>query len=287
MKIRNELITYPDAASFLERTRDAMLANESANNLILGISVRLERHPERIRIPPLLAAVEDEDHKLVLAAVMTPPRKLMLCSFGETHLGACRKLAQGMLNLGWKVPGVTGEAGAAKGFAQVWGKLSGRKVHPGMCERVYELREVIEPPPVPGRLRQATTVDQERVADWLWAFQREAIGGDETESEIRETARTKVLDGDIYLWEDGQTVAMAGRNRPVVHSISVGPVYTPPAQRGKGYASNLVAGLSSALLAQGWQYCNLYTNLANPTSNAIYVNIGYKPVCDFDEYIFD
>jgi uncharacterized protein len=34
------------------------------------------------------------------------------------------------------------------------------------------------------------------------------------------------------------------------------------------------------------RYCCLYTDLANPTSNAIYYRIGYRPVCDAAEYFF-
>ena len=33
-------------------------------------------------------------------------------------------------------------------------------------------------------------------------------------------------------------------------------------------------------------YGLLFTDLSNPTSNYIYQAIGYKPVCDVDEYKF-
>jgi hypothetical protein len=35
-----------------------------------------------------------------------------------------------------------------------------------------------------------------------------------------------------------------------------------------------------------WQFCPLFTDLANPTSNSIYRKIGYKPVGDFHDYLF-
>jgi uncharacterized protein len=47
-----------------------------------------------------------------------------------------------------------------------------------------------------------------------------------------------------------------------------------------------VAALSRQLLASGYDYCALFTDLANPTSNDIYYQIGYRPVADFDEYRF-
>ena len=63
----------------------------------------------------------------------------------------------------------------------------------------------------------------------------------------------------------------------------VGYVYTPPALRGRGYATSTVAALSGQLLRGGSRFCCLYTDLANPTSNAIYRRIGYEPVCDVVE----
>jgi predicted GNAT family acetyltransferase len=57
-------------------------------------------------------------------------------------------------------------------------------------------------------------------------------------------------------------------------------VYTPPYFRNRGYAGACVARLSRQILDGGKKYCVLYTDLANPASNSLYMNIGYKPVCD-------
>ena len=64
-------------------------------------------------------------------------------------------------------------------------------------------------------------------------------------------------------------------------------MYTPPEYRRKGYASSCVAALSKTLLDKGYQYCFLFTDLANPTSNSIYQKIGYKPVCNVSNLKFD
>lgn len=34
------------------------------------------------------------------------------------------------------------------------------------------------------------------------------------------------------------------------------------------------------MLEQGLSFCVLYTDLSNPTSNAIYLRIGYNPIAD-------
>ena len=66
--------------------------------------------------------------------------------------------------------------------------------------------------------------------------------------------------------------------------MRVGPVYTPPAERRRGYAGALVAALSQQLLDTGREFCFLFTDQANPTSNHIYQQIGYAPVCDVAQY---
>ena len=91
----------------------------------------------------------------------------------------------------------------------------------------------------------------------------------------------------FWLWEDhGEPVSLSGFSGPTPTGIRIGPVYTPPEHRKHGYATTLVADLSAWLLEQGHRACFLYTDLANPTSNRIYVEIGYERVCDAMEFTF-
>jgi len=78
---------------------------------------------------------------------------------------------------------------------------------------------------------------------------------------------------------------MAAISDPVAGAVRIGPVYTPPEQRRHGYASALVAQLSQGARSAG-NRCLLYTDLANPTSNAIYRAIGYRPVTEVLRYRF-
>ena len=88
-------------------------------------------------------------------------------------------------------------------------------------------------------------------------------------------------DGGFALWEDeGRVVSVSGWGGPTPNGIRVGPVYTPPELRGRGYATALVAELSQSLLDGGRRFVFLYTDLANPTSNAIYERIGYVRVAE-------
>ena len=80
------------------------------------------------------------------------------------------------------------------------------------------------------------------------------------------------------MWDHGGPVSMASATGPTPNGIRVNGVYTPPEHRGRGYATACVAALSARLLAEGRRFCFLFTDAANPTSNAIYQRIGYVPL---------
>jgi predicted GNAT family acetyltransferase len=67
----------------------------------------------------------------------------------------------------------------------------------------------------------------------------------------------------------------------------IGPVYTPPELRRRGYASSAVAAVSRQALAAGAQRCALFTDLSNPTSNKIYADVGYRRIADWEEHLFE
>ena len=68
--------------------------------------------------------------------------------------------------------------------------------------------------------------------------------------------------------------------------VRVGPVYTPPEHRRRGYAASGVAVTSRRALARGAGGCTLFTDIANPTSNKLYAEVGYWPVADWEEHVF-
>jgi predicted GNAT family acetyltransferase len=80
---------------------------------------------------------------------------------------------------------------------------------------------------------------------------------------------------------------MVGVNLAVAGVVRVGPVYTPPQLRRRGYAGSAVAAVSRRALAAGAARCMLFTDLANPTSNKIYAEVGYRRIADWEEYAFE
>jgi len=127
------------------------------------------------------------------------------------------------------------------------------------------------------------------VRSWLEAFIREALPEPEAHLERLDRALevTQAPDRGMWLWEDaGEPMSLTAFGGPTPSGIRIGPVYTPPEHRRHGYASALVADLSAWLLGKGRRACFLYTDLSNPTSNAIYSRIGYRRICDAVEYRF-
>jgi RimJ/RimL family protein N-acetyltransferase len=212
---------------------------------------------------------------------MTPPHNLTLYSDRGQVAEALALVAGDLLAHGWPVSGVNGPVRLSDAFAALWEQRAGVRGAIGQNMRVFELRQVLHPRYPPGLLRTARPDERELVVDWSLAFGLDALGehGDREEELAR--AELRLAAGEVYFWDDGGPVSMADRRRPIVHGITVSGVYTPRALRRRGYATACVAALSQLLLDQGFHYCTLFTDLANPTSNDIYQQIGYRPVGDF------
>ncbi|MBN2170232.1 MAG: GNAT family N-acetyltransferase [Candidatus Krumholzibacteriota bacterium] len=277
---------YDDVASFLADWEECLLRRESANNLMLGIALRLAAGHAYSEEAPVLRGVFD-GVRPVLAALMTPPHRLAIhCEDAGACQDGLERLAAGLAGDGVALPGVVGPKDPAGRFAEIWTRTAGCASRVGMRMRVFELREVADVTAAPGAPRRAGEGDLDLAVDWTVAFSAEAVESLERER-AEKLVRVKLAAGDIWFWEDGGPVAMAAKARPTVNGCTVNLVYTPPDRRRRGYATSLVAHLSRHLLGEGYAFCNLFTDLANPTSNSIYMKVGYLPVCDFDELHFE
>jgi predicted GNAT family acetyltransferase len=281
-----QLTRHPSAAAFLAAAGPFLAEREAEHNLLLGLCVELERDPHTFGPDdPYFATVADGG-QVVAAALMTPPHNLTL---SLATPGALALIADDLATDWPALPGVAGPAEQARTFAEHWRARTGAAVHQHMALRIYQLTAVTPAARAPGRLRVATDADRSLVEAWLAGFQQDAAGDAHPDPARIRRATDRWLAGGsrtLYLWEDGQPVSMAGVAGPTPHGIRIGAVYTPPALRRRGYASAVVAAASQAQLDAGRTFCFLYTDLANPTSNHIYQEIGYRPVCDVTEYRF-
>jgi predicted GNAT family acetyltransferase len=90
----------------------------------------------------------------------------------------------------------------------------------------------------------------------------------------------------VFVWDDEGPVSLVAIQPAVAGVVRVGPVYTPPDRRRHGYTGMAVAEVSRRMFAAGASTCMLFTDLANPTSNKIYAEVGYRPFADWEEHDF-
>ena len=272
---------FDDAAAFLEAVSPFLLADEARHNLIVGIAGTLRDHPSHY--PEFGLWLAEDGSEPVGAALRTPPHNLVLARpRDDSALEALAAAIDGEL------PGVIAAQPEAEAFAKAWSAKTGVTPRINRGQGVFALERVEPPQPTSGRIRDAGAGDRPLVLDWWRAFLEEALGeSPEPESVAREVDhRLEAEDGGVVLWEDGETVSLAGFGNPTPNGIRIGPVYTPPELRRRGYASALVAELSEQLL-NARRFCFLYTDLANPTANKIYEQIGYRRICESAEIVFE
>jgi RimJ/RimL family protein N-acetyltransferase len=177
------------------------------------------------------------------------------------------------------ISGVNAEAQAAEAFANAWRWHTGDAAQVHRLSRLYRLGRLVRPDPGPeGRARVAGEQDRDLLIEWLTAFTGEV--GEEARDHAA-TVDERLGYGGLTIWEAGRVaVSMAGITRIVGGIARVAPVYTPPALRARGYAGAATAAVTRAALDAGATGVVLYTDLANPTSNALYGRLGYRPVED-------
>lgn len=101
--------------------------------------------------------------------------------------------------------------------------------------------------------------------------------GDATE----QTRRALAAGHAAMLWEvDGEAVAWASASVAMAGMSRIGPVYTPPKYRERGFASAVTAAATASAQQAGARQVVLFTDLASPVPNAIYPRLGFRPVHD-------
>jgi len=245
-------------------------AEPCARNVLLSIVHILRTTPDAYSTPVSFWWITDGDG-VVGAASWTPPWHLLASSLppaaGPELAGAVSARAE---SLGLRLRGVNGPAEAAHAVASAIGRTIAR-TRPMLMS---ELEHAVDVPIPSGSRRLATPADVPLLASWLDAFSAEVeiYGGDSAR-----TANRMVRDNQFELWIDAdRPVCVVGHHAPVGRVVRIGPVYTPPEHRSRGYARRLTYEVSIAALARpGVDRCMLFTDADNPVSNSIYRQAGY------------
>ncbi len=201
--------------------------------------------------------------------------------------GQADGLAARLAALGHTLPGVSADQDTAAAFAEAWRRHTGVTATLRVRLHLHRLGTLTPPRPFPeGRGRVAGEQDLEHLISLCRGFAADV--GEDVTIDADTWPRTRFADKSYTFWEtpDGTPVSMAGLNPMVAGLSQVDPVYTPAALRGHGYAAAATVEVSRAALAAGATDVVLFTDAANPTSNALYRRLGYVPVVDWAGYAF-
>lgn len=281
-----EIISHNHASELISLSGAYLEQNEGENNLPIGLAYRLAEDPYYYtsELPMLLSILEQGS--VVGVVVMTPPKRIILSRIDTDIQTAIVPLVRHLREIDVQIPGVVGPAAAAQTFADCWVEdMPGVSVKLSKRMRVFEARSVANLPLSLGKMRFARPDDHPLMARWIVGLS-EALGEPVSFDDAKSRAEKLIKDQQLYVWDNKGPVSIAGVSRPMRNGTTIGAVYTPPEHRGKGYATSCVLLLTKKLLSDGYSFCSLYTDLSNPTSNSIYIKIGYVPIGDALELDF-
>ncbi|MFE7138031.1 GNAT family N-acetyltransferase [Streptomyces sp. NPDC057644] len=261
-----------DVDVFLAEAGRSLAARPVEHTVVLSVTERLRRSGAHHygADDPVLGWWRGADGAVTGTLVRTPPHGALLTAVPAE---AVAPLVEA-LGAGPDLDGVNADRDTA---ALLAARLPGYRTV--QEQRLYRLGTLLPPSPAPeGRARAATRADRALLVAWVEGF-AEATGQAKSSAEWLVDEGTER--GSLTLWESGgRPVALAGRTRMLAGTVRVTSVYTPPEFRGRGYGAAVTAAASRAALEEGAAEVLLFTDLANPTSNGVYLRIGYEPVAD-------
>jgi GNAT superfamily N-acetyltransferase len=273
----------PDLAAFHARVQP-LLESDIVNNVVATVVAGTVQGQFRSS-PPVLAVGVDDAGKVAAAALRTAPWP-MLCTPIEADDASA--LVELWLEHDPEPSGVNALRDTARAVAASWIQRTGGSEQCRTAMAMHSLTRVLDPPrPGPGELVAGTGADRELALRWWDGFVAEARVIDGGPDARAAAVDFRIASGDLFLWRDaGEAVSLVCTNPAVAGVVRIGPVYTPPEARSRGYASAAVAAVSRRALAEGAHTCMLYTDLANPTSNRIYADVGYRRIAEWEERVF-
>lgn len=271
----------PDLTEFSAGARGFLRSEPVENTVLLTVTESLAARGLAVYgdEPPLFGWWAAPDGRPGGAFLHTPPFGVALS--GRMPPQAAAELAVVLAARGWHVGDINGEPEAAFAFADAWREQTGMGSRLLRRMRLHRLAGLRMPDPAPpGAPRVASQADRDLLIRWMAEFHRE-VNEEGATRELARAADDRLSYGGMTLWEvDGRPVSLAGLTRPAAGQVRVGPVYTPPEHRRRGFAGAATAAATRSALDAGAREVLLYTDVANPTSNALYQRLGYQPVSD-------
>lgn len=263
---------------FEDKAKPFLMQNEDLYSLFYGVlqGIKAGRYEN-----PLMATVKENDQVVALFQ-MTPPHPLNIIVIDETKMADILSFAaQEISNRKIPVPSAVGVKRVVNAFSEKWQELTKSKARLLMDQGLYRLDKVEQSlEKSSGSWRYARKDEAPLLATWYKAFEQDAGLKSSPPEVINERVIQFLEDQEVFFWEDnGKVVSMMKKARPSDRGVTVSFVFTPHEERKKGYARTMVAAGSEELL-KTYDFCVLYTDMLNPTSNKIYQEIGYRKIAD-------
>ena len=273
------VIRHYDFEAFIAAVAPMIARGEASASFFIGGAYSMKRTPPRRNERVYLATCSGPG--ILGAAILRDQGPVLI---GESDAAASEAFAEDIAPEWPDLQGVMGAASACDAFVRKWKALTGCECRLRVRLRQHVLTAVSEVAAASGAARMATAADAEWLIEQQMAFIDE-VGIPDPPERVRDLLPPRIERGDFRIWEDNGPVAYAGFNDAAPDFARIAPVYTLPGHRGKGYATSLVAALSRELKGRGKHKLFLTTDIANPTSNAVYARIGFRPEnddCGFD-----
>lgn len=269
---------FEDPAEYLHYAQPVFLSDEVRYALALGVAVDVARGSRRYDLPARWGMVRSGGEVVGLYQQTLPYPMIWMPLRPDLDATLLEHL-RGNGGLPDRMQATRDEV---ERLAAVRCAQTGETTRAGLHLRCHRLDRVQAPnPKAPGHMRLAGDAENDLLCHWVYRFAVDCGLREQIERGVPEQA-PHLLEQGVFLWElDGQPVACAALTRESPHGRTISFVYTPDEQRGRGYASALVAALSQHVLDGGKDFVTLFTDLQNPTSNKIYRALGYQPVEDF------
>lgn len=132
--------------------------------------------------------------------------------------------------------------------------------------------------------RVALAADFELLVAWRVGFRQQALS-DAPGAQLEKTSRADIAAllaaESLFILESGQALACCSFNARLPDMVQVGNVWTPPGERGNGYARAVVAGALMRARAAGVATAVLSTGGQNLPAQAVYRRLGFKLIGDY------
>jgi GNAT superfamily N-acetyltransferase len=274
------VVRHFEPARFLAAAQPALARDAAMASLVRSLAHGVERRPPVPDEPVYMATCGSDGRRC--AAVGRGARGVVVAAVDPRVAAA---VADDLARAWPDLPGVVGDAASCAAFARRWRERTGRDHRLRVRMRHHALTEVAPVPAAPGAMRAADVADLGWLTEALIAFVADA-GMPDDAKRLRRDVPQALAEGRYRIWDDGGPTAFAGWGDAGDGDARVAPVFTARPRRRRGYATALVAALARELIGRGMRRIFLLTDIANPTSNAIYARIGFRPLSELHHLDF-